>query len=411
MQLKNLRNNYSKLISHLEAAGYAETYIAGFRREIQRILANADSMGWSCYSDVYRDYIEKPLSSSTLKNKRTVIGAIEQFDIHGIYPDGKVRNELIKRGLYQYLMPEFKVLIEYYCTVERGHGKKDSSIYSESHNAISFLHSMQESGIIRLNDITEDSVMSVFMRANGEKLKSSSYAKSISSVFKVCIPLNPDVCRQILLFIPAMRRTRKNIQYLTSQEVQEIRYAMDDMSNTLTLRDRAIGKLAFYTGMRSGDIAALEMSSIEWDRDVIKIVQQKTGVPLELPLTAIVGNAINDYIVAERPSVGIPGLFLSQKNPCRAMTRSGIGHVAAHIMKAANVRQLKGDRKGFHLFRHRLATALLGENVPKVVVSHVFGHTSQDSIDAYLSADFPHIKECALSIARFQVLEGVFSHE
>ena len=53
-----------------------------------------------------------------------------------------------------------------------------------------------------------------------------------------------------------------------------------------------IGILAIYTGLRGCDIAGLTLDAIDWNRDFIYIRQQKTEIPLELPLTAIVGNAI-----------------------------------------------------------------------------------------------------------------------
>lgn len=186
---------------------------------------------------------------------------------------------------------------------------------------------------------------------------------------------------------------------------------MYDTSNMLTLRDRAIGKLVFYTGLRCGDIAAMEMASIDWECDMIRIKQQKTGVTLELPLTATVGNAIYDYLTAERPSAEASSLFLSRSKPYRSMSRSSMGHVAARIMEAAGVRQSKGDRKGLHIFRHHLATTLLSNGVSQAVISRTLGHSSPDSIDTYLSADFPHLKECALSIASFPVSGGVFGDE
>jgi len=80
-------------------------------------------------------------------------------------------------------------------------------------------------------------------------------------------------------------------------------------------------------------------------------------------------------------------------------------------MKTANIRQSTGDRRGFHIFRHRVATELLGSGVPQPVISRALGHTSPDSLEAYLSADFKHLKECALSIERFSMPEGVFGNE
>ncbi|KKM08520.1 hypothetical protein SY88_23420, partial [Clostridiales bacterium PH28_bin88] len=131
--------------------------------------------------------------------------------------------------------------------------------------------------------------------------------------------------------------------------------------------------------------------------------------PLELALTATVGNAIYDYLTNERPPVDCSILFLTQQGPYRGMESSSIWRVAARIMEKAGIRQSKGDRRGFHIFRHHLATTLLGNGVPQTVISGVLGHAVPESMETYLSADLVHLKGCALSIARFPVSEGVFA--
>jgi len=410
MNVENLRNNYPKLISYMEAAGYSNDYIARIHREIQWILVEVGNNSWNCYSDVYRYYEAISLSPGNLVKKRAIIGIIYDFDLHCKYPDGKWSG-LEQRGAYPKLTPEFRSLIDYYCVAAQERGKKQSSINTESKNVSAFLFLLQDAGINRLDDITEEAVMPVFVSPDGEQLKSCNYSKFISTVLKACIPLNPDACRKVLSLIPATKEVRKNIQYLTPQEARNVLNTIDDMSNTLTLRDRAIGKLAYYTGLRSCDIATMELSSINWECDLIRIKQQKTEEPLELPLIATVGNAIYDYLNDERPSVECPILFLTQKGPYRGMESATIWRVAARIMREAGIRQSKGDRKGFHIFRHHLATTLLGNGVPQAVISGALGHKRPESVEAYLSADFIHLKKCALSIARFPVLEGVFADE
>ena len=309
------------------------------------------------------------------------------------------------------LSPEFKSVIDYYCEAERRRGNKITTIYTESHNASTFFLSLQQKGIDSLAKITEEAVLSIFMSPDGKLLRSYSYKKNIAAVLKACIPYHPETCPRILAFLPALRETRKNIQYLTPEEIQKIKKALADSENPLTLCDKAIGMLALYTGLRGCDIAGMTLGSIDWDRDLINIIQQKTGFPLELPLTAVVGNAIYNYLTSERPHTESEYLFISQNKPYGRLKNGSIGNVAVRIMKAAGIRQSKGDRKGFHIFRHHLATALLGNGVPQPVISRTLGHTSPDSLKAYLSADFPHLKECSITIERFPVLEEVFSHE
>jgi len=412
MNLQNLRDNYPKLISYMETNGYSKTYIVRFKREIKKILEAADSKGWGCYTDVYLEYTTTSHSSIYLREKRTIIGAIEQFDVHGRYPNGRHRHELFERGSYPLLTPEFKSVIDLYCEEEKKRGKKLTTIYTESHNASTFFLSLQQKGIYTLDKTTEEAVLSIFMSQDGTLLRSCSYKKNIAAVLKACIPYHPEICPRLLAFLPALRENRKNIQYLTAEEIQKIKGTLADGENLLTVRDKAIGMLALYTGLRSCDIAGLTIAAIDWDKDLIYIKQQKTEKPLELPLTAVVGNAIYEYLTKERPQKTTSGyIFVSQYKPYKRLKNKSIGNVAARIMKAAGIRQSKGDRKGFHIFRHHLATALLGDEVPQPVISRILGHTSPDSIEPYLKADFPHLKECSINIERFPVPKEVFSYE
>ena len=411
MNVQNLRDNYPKLISCMETNGYSKTYVARFKREIKKILLTVNSKQWSCYRDVYLEYTKTSSSPDYLREKRTIIGAIEQFDVHGRYPDGRRRHKLFKRGAYTLLSEEFKSIIDHYYETEKKRGKKDSTIYTESHNASTFFLSLQQKGMDSLDKITEKAILSIFMSPNETLLRSCSYKKNIAAVLKTSIPYHRQTCPQVLAFLPALRETRKNIQYLTSEEIQKVKGTLVDSKNPLTLRDKAIGILALYTGLRGCDIAGLTLESIDWDRDLIYIRQQKTSAPLELPLTAVVGNAIYNYLISERPHTESRYIFVLQNKPYERLKSRSIGNVAVKIFKAAGIRQLKGDRKGFHIFRHHLATALLENGVPQPVISRTLGHSSPNSLEPYLSADFLHLKECSMSIERFPVPEEVFFHE
>ena len=88
MNVQNLRHNYPKFISYLKTNNYSEEYVYKINREIEKILTSVDSKDWSCYTDVYLEYTKTSRSSSYLRHKRHIIGAIEQFDVHGRYPNG-----------------------------------------------------------------------------------------------------------------------------------------------------------------------------------------------------------------------------------------------------------------------------------------------------------------------------------
>lgn len=407
MDVQNLQKKYPQLITYLESNDYSKSYIARFSRDIRRILHQAKLKGWKSYTDAYQAYAVTSKSSNFLREKRTIIGAIENFEILGLYPHRCQRHQILRKSSYDLLPAEFKSLIDHYCESEKDSGKKGSTIYTESHNATTFLLGLHQKGMDSFNKITENAVLEIFFQ-NGRLCRSCSYKKNVAAVLKSCIPYFPkDTCARILAYLPALREKRKNIQYLNCEEVSQIKAVLTDSGSIIILRDKAIGLLALYTGLRSCDISGLTLADIDWTNDLIHIRQQKTDIPLEIPLTTTVGNALYDYLLIGRPQSGLPEVFLSQCTPHTRLQSSSLNNVAIKIMTAAKIRIKAGDRKGLHIFRHYLATTLLGNGVSQPVISRILGHSSHDSVNAYLSADFPHLKECALSVECFPLRKEV----
>lgn len=153
----------------------------------------------------------------------------------------------------------------------------------------------------------------------------------------------------------------------------------------------------------------MTFDSIDWKSEKLHIFQQKTAVPLELPLSPLVGNAIFDYLTMDRPQSRNEHIFLSRSTPHPPMTSQGLRGAILRIMEKSGIRQMPGDWKGSHLFRHHAATSMLEKGVQMPVISKVLGHTAADSLNSYLHADFVHLKECSISIEKYTVSEEVFA--
>jgi hypothetical protein len=80
-------------------------------------------------------------------------------------------------------------------------------------------------------------------------------------------------------------------------------------------------------------------------------------------------------------------------------------------MKLLNIRQNDGDKKGLHIFRHHFVAKLLQNEIPQPVITATTGHILPSSIEPYLSTDFKHLKEMALSIQKFPVSEDIFNDD
>jgi integrase len=397
-------NNYPVLLSYMEAKSYGKQYIRFIEKEINWILDESESCDWKTYDDIYQAYVDKWKNKHTLANRTRGLLVIKRFDLESQMPDG--RKHYRKPSNYDYLSEEFKLFIETFLNAVKPETNK-SYYKGIEHSACSFLLRLQKNGIDILDSITETSVFDIF--AEDDKINGShGFRYSVKTAFKINAPYyHNGTCLKIISCLPSFQRRKKNIQYLTKDEIKQVESMLDN-DTSLSLQDRAIGLLAYYTGLRSCDITALSLDDIDWERDIIHVRQQKTGVPLTLSMRATAGNALFDYITKERPKNPGNIVFLTVNAPYRRLHTGNLHAICVAIMKKAGIRNNAGDRRGFHLFRHHLATSLLENGVQQPVISSTLGHQSPDSLNSYLSSDFLHLKECALSIDCFPVREKVF---
>lgn len=249
----------------------------------------------------------------------------------------------------------------------------------------------------------EEDVLSYFCNKNGIPALSNSTKTNIASVFRADLGIYTDDARRILTYLPALRRKWKTIPYLTEKETDSIKSILVSEESNLTLRNRTIGMLLFFTGMRPSDISGLRFSNIDWQKEEIRILQRKTGNELVLPLTVYVGNAINDYINMERPKSRHPQIFICEFAPYAPISPRTVGHAADKLYEAAAIRQEIHNWRSAHLFQHNLATTFAEHDIPRPVISATLGHVDPNSPDHYLFADTKHLWDCALSIDKYPI--------
>lgn len=86
----------------------------------------------------------------------------------------------------------------------------------------------------------------------------------------------------------------------------------------------AVFMLASKLGLRSSDIRNLKFENIDWDKNCITLIQQKTKRKIELPLIADVGNAIVNYLRNERETGKSNFVFITFKPPFEQISRDTI---------------------------------------------------------------------------------------
>lgn len=283
---------------------------------------------------------------------------------------------------------------------------KDSTVMLRANAGSQFLLYLQENQIGCFDDIKESDIIGHLQKnkyglpyGRSHRFALCSFLDEISSEYPESL--------FIVNWIPKIRATRKNIQYLTEEETEKIKMVCSPEYEGLSLRTKAVGNLLLYTGLRACDIASIQLEDIDWNVNVLYVTQNKTQIPLALPLTNIIGNSLFDYITKERNS-NQTALFI--RNDGAPFQSNNVVYSVVQIFKAGVIRQREGDRKGTHIFRHHIATRLLENNVSRPVISQILGHSNPSSIETYLSADMHHLRECALDISEYPVNWEVFDN-
>src|SRR5881397_304839 len=166
-----------------------------------------------------------------------------------------------------------------------------------------------------------------------------------------------------------------------------------DRSSAKGKRDHAILLLACRLGMRVGDIRTLKLDQIHWEDSTIEVTQSKTGVPLTLPLTNEVGEALIDYLKSGRPQSAHREVFLKVKPPFDPFTGNNLHHIVKYWRLLAGIRFRAPQKRGFHSLRHTLATRLLQKGTPLTTIAEILGHTSLESTRIYAKADVENLAE------------------
>lgn len=259
--------------------------------------------------------------------------------------------------------------------------------------AKTFFKWIQSNDIISLNQLNKD-IIRAYLVDCAERMSKSSL-DTIRNVLKKlfiyfnCIGITTETYEKVFAFsVQTEKKIKKPIPLTEIAAILNI----IDCSKPIGMRDYAIILLATVTGLRSVDIRHLKLTDIDWINGEIKIVQEKTGNSLALPLTTDVGEAIKTYILNGRPCSGAPYVFLRDRSP-HSLLGSSIPYMQFNEYRA----KLGLPRAPFHSLRRTLGTNMVIAEVPITTVAQVLGHTEINSTKQYISLDSIHLKECALS--------------
>lgn len=171
-----------------------------------------------------------------------------------------------------------------------------------------------------------------------------------------------------------------------------------DRDNPIGRRDYLILLMAVQLGIRAGDIRTMTLDRFHWDKNTIEFSQQKTGNPIQLPLTDEIRYALIDYLKNSRPATDSPFIFVRTRAPYEPYSSTNVFHyVISHHINATGI-EFGKRHHGLHSMRHSLASNLLNNNTPYPVITGILGHENTNTTRVYLSIDIEQLRTVALEV-------------
>jgi len=121
-------------------------------------------------------------------------------------------------------------------------------------------------------------------------------------------------------------------------------------------RDFAILLLLVTYGLRGREVAALTLEDIDWKRERLAVPERKAGHSTAFPLSAVVGEAILDYLCHGRPETTDRHVFFRAVAPMRPLGHAAVSSIARKYLLKAGV---DVPRPGSHTLRHSAVQRLV----------------------------------------------------
>lgn len=158
-------------------------------------------------------------------------------------------------------------------------------------------------------------------------------------------------------------------------------------------RDFAILLLLVTYGLRGREVAALTLEDIDWKRERLAVPERKAGHSTAFPLSAVVGEAILDYLRHGRPETTDRHVFFRAVAPKRPLGHAAVSSIARKYLLKAGV---DVPRPGSHTLRHSAVQRLVDADFDLKTIGDFVGHRSARSTEVYAKVAVEALREVAL---------------
>lgn len=311
--------------------------------------------------------------------------------------DGSVPTDHRSRAEILPLNEEMELILKEYAAQCEEHNISPSSLILYQKQLRPFLSFCICQGAHDIERINLDLILDYLDTRKGYSFSTNQLTRTaLRSFFKFLLDTRR-VSSDLTVFIPYLKKASdSNIPSVWTKEEVRLLLKQVDRDSPRGKRDYAILLLAAQTGLRSCDIIGLSFKNVDWTTHKITITQKKTSAELEVPISRDVGWALIDYIRNGRPKSTHQQIFLLHKAPYTPIAHGcSLSSMVNKYRVAAGIER-KGRYMGMHSLRHTLASILLENQTPLVVISDILGHANTYSTEVYLKVGIDGLRDCAL---------------
>jgi len=181
-------------------------------------------------------------------------------------------------------------------------------------------------------------------------------------------------------------------RFLEGRQVEKVLRCCDRRTK-MGKRDYAILVLLARLGLRAGEVAKLALDDIDWQAGELLVRGKGTRID-KLPLLQDVGQALVEYLQKARPQSSSRSVFLRSRAPFVGFPGAGaISWIARSALARA---QVYLHHRAAHVFRHSLATQMLGNGASLAQIGQVLRHQHVSSTEIYAKVDLNPLRRLAL---------------
>lgn len=207
----------------------------------------------------------------------------------------------------------------------------------------------------------------------------------LRSVVRLCVRKNMKM-QTLPEDIKVSKREKRMINFLTPVEVEEFIDVIGEKRRGYAeinrLRNIAIAKLLYCSGLRVGELCRLNRNSIK-DRQFT--IVSKSKMPRICFINQAAEETIEKYLKVRTDKN--PALFISNETENRITP----GNIRRVFQNACERSDFEGVHP--HTLRHSFATTMLDHNIDLIYIGQLLGHESLDTTKMYTHYSNPKLKK------------------